>query len=103
MKKTALLALLVLAPVVGCQTALDAEVVAATHTATLDITGMTCASCSVTVKAAVNKLDGIASIEVDTDAGQAVVAYDGERVTAEQIAQAVTDAGYATTVAGVGG
>jgi len=77
----------------------EATASAATHTATLDITGMTCASCSVTVKTAVNKLDGIVSIDVDVAGGKATVTYDGAKVSAEQIAQAVTDAGYTTTVA----
>lgn len=71
----------------------------ATHKATLDIAGMTCASCSVTVKTAVKRLDGLVSINVDVDAGQATVTYAGDTLTAEQIAQAISDAGYQTTVA----
>lgn len=72
--------------------------VAANHTATLKVEGMTCASCSVTVKTAAKKLDGLATIEVDVAAGKATVTFDGAKVTAEQIAAKITDAGYKTTV-----
>ena len=84
----------------GCNAATTAthDAVAATHTATFAVEGMTCGSCSVTVRAAVNHLDGIASVEVDVDGGAATVTFDGSRVTAEQIAQAITGTGYTATV-----
>jgi copper ion binding protein len=72
--------------------------VTANHRATLKVEGMTCASCSVTVKTAAKKLDGLATIEVDVAAGTATVTFDSARVTAEQIAATITDAGYKTTV-----
>ena len=72
----------------------------ADQTVQLAIAGMTCASCSVTVKVALGRLPGIASVEVDTEAGRATVRFDGSQVTAQQMATAITEAGYATTVAG---
>lgn len=73
-------------------------VVTADHRASLRVDDMTCASCSVTVRVAAAKLDGIASIDVDADAGTATVTFDSTKVTAEQIAAAISEAGYRTTV-----
>lgn len=70
----------------------------ADHRAVLQIEHMTCASCSVTVKTAANKLTGVVSIDVQVTAGQATVTFDSSTVTAAQIAAKITDAGYPTTV-----
>jgi len=90
---------------VGCDRGApaEAEAVAANATASLAIEGMTCASCSVTVKAALKKLGGIASVEVDVEGGAATVRFDASQVSAPQIAAAITDAGYTTTVRAEGG
>lgn len=85
-------------PGCGGNTATAEEPVKATHTATVKIEGMTCASCSVTVRTAVNKLSGVASIEVDVAKGSATVKFDSAQVSAEDIAKKITDAGYASTV-----
>jgi mercuric ion binding protein len=71
---------------------------AATHTATLAIEGMTCASCVVTVKVALGRLPGIAEVQVDTANGRAVVRFDRAQVDAARIAAAITDAGYPSSV-----
>ncbi len=86
------------APSAATATATAATAVA-TRTATLAIEGMTCASCSVTVRKAAKHLDGVNSIKVDVDAGQAAVTFDPAKVSAQQIADRITDAGYKTTVA----
>lgn len=74
------------------------EAIAADHSATLSIEGMTCASCSVTVHTAVRGLEGLATIDVDVGTGRATVTYDSSVVTAHEIAKRITEAGYATTV-----
>lgn len=74
------------------------EAVAASHVATFDVQGMTCASCSVTVRTALSKLDGIATVEVDVDGGSATVTFDGAAVSAEQIADAISGSGYKASV-----
>jgi len=85
-------------PGCGRPTASAEGPVEATHTAVVKIEGMTCASCSVTVRTAVQRLPGIASIEVDVEGGSATVTFDGARVSAEEIAAKITEAGYASTV-----
>ena len=82
----------------GGSTKAGAQAVVATHTTTLSVSGMTCASCAVTVKAAVTRLDGIASVEVDVEAGEATVEFDAGTVTAQQIAERITGAGYEASV-----
>jgi len=90
---------------VGCDRGApaEAEAVAANTTASLAIEGMTCASCAVTVKTALKKLGGIASVDVDVEGGSATVRFDAAQVSAPQIAAAITDAGYTTTVRAEGG
>jgi copper chaperone len=58
----------------------------------LDITGMSCSHCVARVTAALGKLPGVDVKNVDI--GSATVRYDPHTTTAEQIAAAVTDAGY---------
>ncbi len=108
MKRTTFLVLLAaLAPKLpaGCggDAPTSAEAVATSATASLAIEGMTCASCAVTVKTALRKLDGIASVEVDVEGGAATVRYDAALLDAQRIAAAVTQAGYPATVRTAGG
>jgi len=75
------------------------EPAAGVKTATLNVEGMTCASCTVTVKTALRKLDGVKDATVKLDEKRAIVQYDPGKVTPQQMAEAVTKAGYKTTVA----
>lgn len=81
-------------------TAMAAETAPATasKTATLKVGGMTCAACSLTVRIALKKLDGVKSATVDVSAGRASVEYDPTKVKPEQMAEAVTKAGYDASV-----
>jgi len=85
----------------GCDTsAPSAEVLAAaSQTATFKVEGMTCAACSVTIRTAVGKLDGIGTVAVDVPAGTATVAFDPDKTTPSAIADAITGSGYTATVA----
>lgn len=87
------------ATLTACDQGETSAAVAATHTATVDIAGMTCASCSVTVKAALGRVDGIASVDVDVEAGRAVVEYDQGLTSGQAITDAISATGYAATLA----
>ena len=50
-----------------------APVFAATQTVTLSVPGMTCASCPITVKHALSKVEGVSKTDVSFDKRQAVV------------------------------
>ena len=49
---------------------------AETKNACFNVEGMTCATCTVTTKAAVKKLNGIKDIQVSLDEKSAVIKYD---------------------------
>jgi mercuric ion binding protein len=73
---------------------------AAERTVTLDVPGMNCGMCPITVKKALKKVPGVKSATADLDSKQAVVTYDDAKVTPAQLVKATTDAGYPATVKG---
>ncbi len=70
---------------------------AAEQTVTMDIEKMSCALCPLTVRTAMERVDGVQEVEVDFDAKSATVTFDDEKTTAEEVAQASTDVGYPAT------
>ncbi len=73
---------------------------AAVQTATFAIENMTCALCPVTVKKAMEQVNGVQSVEIDFAAKSATVAFDPSVTNIEAIAAASTDAGYPASVKG---
>ncbi|MDE4099710.1 heavy-metal-associated domain-containing protein [Phaeobacter gallaeciensis] len=71
-----------------------AQSVAAEETMTFAIEHMTCALCPITVKRAMEGVDGVRSVEVDFDAKTATVVFDTATTSAETISAASTQAGY---------
>ena len=63
-------------------------------TCTLDITGMTCASCVRRVEKALGKVPGVSAAQVNLATEAATVTYDGATVTADDLTAAVGTAGY---------
>ena len=63
---------------------------------TLTVTGMTCGNCVRHVQEALAEIPGV-HVEVDLDAATAAVAHPGS-VTAQDLIDAVTEAGYTATV-----
>jgi mercuric ion binding protein len=72
--------------------------VASVRTTTFAIENMTCALCPVTVKSAMERVDGVQSVEIDFDAKTATVIFDPTVATPEAIAAASTNAGYPATM-----
>ena len=68
------------------------------RTATLEVKGMTCASCPLTVKQILKKQPGVSEASVDYKSQVAQVKFDADKVQPEQLAQAVTNIGFPTTV-----
>jgi Cu+-exporting ATPase len=66
----------------------------ATESCTLDIGGMTCASCVRRVEKVLAKLDGVELAEVNLATEAASVVYDPNRVGPDQMAAAIATAGY---------
>lgn len=68
----------------------------ATQRLQLDIHGMTCAACAARIEKKLNKLDGVeAWVNYATE--KAAVSFDGGRVDARQIVDAVQSIGYSAT------
>ena len=67
-------------------------------TVALDVRGMDCASCPLTVKQVLKKLPGVSEVSVDYPSHSAQVKFDPDKTRPSQLAKAVTDIGYPTTV-----
>ena len=63
--------------------------------ATLKVPGMNCGHCKGAVEGELDKLAGVESSNVDLAKGTVEVSYDEGRVTIEELASAIEDAGYA--------
>ena len=65
---------------------------------TLELEGMTCASCASRIERRLNELDGVqASVNLATE--KAAVSYDASSVAVEDLVGAVEDAGYGASLA----
>lgn len=68
------------------------------QTVTLSVPGMTCAACPFTVKAALNKVEGVSSVDVRYEERDARVTFDDAKTSVEALTQATTKAGYPSTL-----
>lgn len=68
--------------------------VASAKTVSLTVEGMTCASCSVAVRTALKKLDGVNDAKVSVPDKRAVVDYEPAKVTPQMMVEAINNLGY---------
>lgn len=88
--KTSLLPLVLLA--------MAGQAFAATQIVTLDVPTMTCATCPLTVKTALSKVDGVLDTKVTWEPKEAVVTFDDARTDVNALTEATKNAGYPSTV-----
>ncbi len=69
-------------------------VAARLQTKVFQVDQMTCATCPITVRAAMAAVKGVVSVEVDFEAKTATVMFDPTGATVAQVAAASTNAGY---------
>ena len=69
------------------------------QTVTLNIENMTCAMCTITIKKALQKVDGVQQVVVDYNIKTAVVTFDSLKTDIAALIKATTDAGYPGTLA----
>ena len=62
-----------------------------------NVEGMTCATCSLTLKAAIKKLEGIKNISASVDKAEAIVSYDQTKTTKIEILNQINSTGYKAT------
>jgi mercuric ion binding protein len=68
-----------------------------TQKACYHVDGMTCAACSVTLKAAVNKLRGIKSVKASVEEKSASIEFDPKQTSSDEIKKAIDSTGYQAT------
>lgn len=73
-------------------------VFAAQQTVTLDVKGMTCAACPITVKVALTNVAGVSRAHVDYEKRQVVVTYDDTHATIDKLTRATANAGFPSSV-----
>jgi mercuric ion binding protein len=68
------------------------------RTVTFRVDKMTCAACPLTVRKAMNQVDGVKDVKVDFDSKTAIVTYDRNRTTVAEIGGASTNVGFPVNV-----
>lgn len=67
---------------------------AATQTVALNIPTMDCATCPITIKAALVKVPGVSKVKVSYDRREAVIVFDDAKASVSDLKKATEDAGY---------
>jgi mercuric ion binding protein len=71
---------------------------AADRTVALDVPGMDCALCPITVKKALSRVSGVSRIEVSLEKKEALVTFDDARASVDALRRATADAGYPSSL-----
>ena len=61
---------------------------------TLGVTGMSCGHCKAAVEGELGKLQGVRTAHADIERGTVEVSYDEDKVSTEDLARAIEEAGY---------
>jgi len=77
---------------------LDSSASAAMQTVTLDVSGMYCSVCPITVKKSLEKVTGVSNVKVSFEAKEAAVTYDDAKTSVKQLVDATSNAGYPSNV-----
>ncbi len=64
------------------------------QTAIIKITGMTCMGCVNSVKTLLMNQAGVIEVDATLDPAQATVQFEPDRITLEQLNEAIIDAGF---------
>jgi len=73
---------------------LTASAWAAPKTVTLNVPGMTCETCPITVRKALEKVPGVSEVEVQFEKKQVLVTFDDAKTNTDTLVKATTNAGY---------
>lgn len=69
-----------------------------TQSVTLDMQNMTCAMCKITIKKALQGVDGVQKVNVNYDNKTAAVIFNPKKTNIEALIKATTNTGYPSTV-----
>ena len=67
---------------------------AAQQTVSLNVAGMTCPLCPITVKKALEKVEGVSRVDVRFEKKQVLVTFDDARTNTDALVKATTNAGF---------
>lgn len=65
-----------------------------TRTVKLSVPGMNCGFCPITIRKALEKVDGVNKADVDFESKSAVVVFDDQKTNVDQLTNATQNAGY---------
>jgi mercuric ion binding protein len=71
---------------------------AAEKTVVLSVPGMNCAACPITVRKALQKVDGVRAVKATLEPPRATVTFDDAKTTPDALTKATTNAGYPSTL-----
>ncbi len=69
-----------------------------TQTVTLDVPGMTCKFCPITIRKALSKVPGVIEAKSDYASKTATVIFDPDKTSLSALTEATANAGYPSTV-----
>lgn len=78
--------------------ATPADVQKNSESVTLNVQNMTCAMCPITVRKALQAIEGVQSAKVDFGTKTASITFDPQKTNTEALIKATTNAGYPSTV-----
>lgn len=90
-------AVLNISPIAQAGSTNESQVIVSKETTTFAIKNMTCATCPITVRKAMEGVKGVNNVTVDFDRKTATAVYDSTIASVEQIGTASTNAGYPAT------
>lgn len=83
-----------LLPAVVAGLVLAAPAWASTQTVTLNVSGMTCPVCPITLKKALEKIPGVSKVDVRFEKKQVLVTFDDAKTNSDALVKATTNAGF---------
>jgi copper chaperone len=81
-------------PVESHATGMEPGHVHSPETVTFEVKGMSCGGCVLAVRRALGRVDGVEKAEVTMESGRAVISFDPEKVTVEELAEAIRRVGF---------
>lgn len=64
------------------------------QTVALNVPTMDCATCPITIKAALNKVPGVSKVKVSYEKREAVIVYDDAKASVADLKKATEEVGY---------
>ncbi|KIF79955.1 mercury resistance system periplasmic binding protein MerP [Noviherbaspirillum autotrophicum] len=85
---------LLLTPLLAALLSLPQFALAKSQTVSLNVPTMDCATCPITIKAALLKVPGVTRATVSYERREAVVVFDDSKTGVDELKKATADAGY---------